>query len=78
MAPYQVRKWNRWHHHMALVMLAMNFLLKEQLAHRVAVRDLTLSDLVFAIDALLPHRAHDPNLRGRAHRRTTPTTTERA
>jgi hypothetical protein len=34
--------------------LAMNFLLKEQLAHRVAVKDLTLSDLVFAIDALLP------------------------
>ncbi len=37
------------------------FLLKEQLAHRVAVKDLTLSDLVFAIDALLPHRAHDPD-----------------
>jgi len=35
---------------MALVMLAMSFLLKEQLAHRVAVKDLTLSDLVFAID----------------------------
>ena len=46
---------------MALVMLAMNFLLKERLAHRVAVKDLTLSDLVFAIDALLPHRAHDPD-----------------
>jgi hypothetical protein len=29
---------------MALVMLAMSFLLKEQLAHRVAVKDLTLSD----------------------------------
>jgi hypothetical protein len=42
-------------------MLAMSFLLKEQLAHRVAVKDLTLSDLVFAIDALLPHRAHDPD-----------------
>jgi hypothetical protein len=54
MAQYQVRKWNGWHHHMALVMLAMSFLLKEQLAHRVAVKDLTLSDLVFAIDALLP------------------------
>jgi SRSO17 transposase len=61
MAQYQVRKWNGWHHHMALVMLAMSFLLKEQLAHRVAVKDLTLSDLVFAIDALLPHRAHDPD-----------------
>ena len=34
---------------------------KEQLAHRVAVKDLTLSDLVFAIDALLPHRAPDPD-----------------
>src|SRR5688500_3140961 len=27
MAQYQVRKWNGWHHHMALVMLAMSFLL---------------------------------------------------
>ena len=24
-AQYQVRRWNGWHHHMALVMLAMTF-----------------------------------------------------
>src|SRR5918992_1324476 len=61
MAQYQVRKWNGWHHHMALVMLAMNFLLKERLAHRVAGKDLTLSGPVFSFYALLAHPAHDPD-----------------
>ena len=59
MAQYQVRRWRSWHHHMALVMLAMSFLLKERLAHREALKDLTLSDLVFMIDALMPRKAHD-------------------
>ena len=32
MADYQVRRWDAWHRHMALVMVAMLFLLKERLA----------------------------------------------
>jgi SRSO17 transposase len=59
MAQYQVRKWRSWHHHMALVMLAMRFLVNERMAHREAIKDLTLSDLVYMIDALLPRKAHD-------------------
>jgi hypothetical protein len=59
MAQYQVRQWRGWHHHMALVLLAMSFLLKERLHHRDAFKDLTLSELVFAIDTLLPRRSHD-------------------
>jgi SRSO17 transposase len=31
MADYQVRKWMGWHHHMAIVMLAMLFILKEKM-----------------------------------------------
>jgi len=31
MADYQVRPWNGWHHHMALVMMAMLFMLTERL-----------------------------------------------
>src|SRR6202158_6612267 len=31
MADYQVRLWNAWHHHMALVMMAMLFMLSEKL-----------------------------------------------
>jgi len=31
LSDYQVRKWNAWHHHHAIVMLAMLFMLKEQI-----------------------------------------------
>jgi len=31
MADYQLRLWNAWHHHMALVMMAMLFILSEKL-----------------------------------------------
>ncbi len=30
MADYQVRKWEAWHHHMALVMMSMRFMLEER------------------------------------------------
>jgi hypothetical protein len=31
MADYQVRKWNAWHHHIALVMMVMLFILSERI-----------------------------------------------
>jgi SRSO17 transposase len=34
MADYQVRKWSAWHHHMALVMMAMLFMLTEKIHHK--------------------------------------------
>jgi hypothetical protein len=37
----------------------MSFLVKERLTHREKIKDLTLSDLVYMIDKLLPQRAHD-------------------
>ena len=33
MADYQVQKWSAWHHHMALVMMAMLFMLEERVIH---------------------------------------------
>ena len=33
MADYQVKKWSAWHHHMALVMMAMLFMLSERIHH---------------------------------------------
>ena len=33
-ADYQVRKWNLWHHHMTLVMMAMLLMLTEQINHQ--------------------------------------------
>ena len=34
MADYQVRRWSGWHHHMAMVMLAMLFMAEERVAQR--------------------------------------------
>ncbi len=56
MADYQVRRWDAWHHHMALVMLAALFLVKQKMAHRETWPMLSLNDLVTAIAHMLPRR----------------------
>jgi multicomponent K+:H+ antiporter subunit D len=56
MADYQVRRWDAWHHHMALVMLATLFLVKQKITHRDTWPMLSLNDLVTAIAHLLPQR----------------------
>lgn len=35
MSDYQVRKWIAWHHHMALVMLSLSFIVKERMTCKV-------------------------------------------
>jgi len=60
MADYQVRRWDAWHRHMALVMVAMLFLLKERLALQAEAPMLSLADLVLAIDQLLPRPEPTP------------------
>jgi SRSO17 transposase len=56
MADYQVRRWDAWHHHMALVMLAALFLIKQKVTHRETWPMLSLNDLVTAISHMLPKR----------------------
>lgn len=56
MADYQVRRWDAWHHHMALVMLAALFLVKQKRTHRQTWPMLSLSDMVTAIAHMLPKR----------------------
>ena len=51
MADYQVRKWSAWHHHMALVMMAMLFMLNERIRHKDTYLMLSCSD----IEELLSH-----------------------
>ena len=46
MAQYQVRGWVPWHHHMALVMLAMLFLFQERLLHGESIPLLSCQDIV--------------------------------
>jgi SRSO17 transposase len=54
MADYQVRGWQAWHHHMALVMVALMFLAKERLAHRDTADLLSCNDLVEIMRHQLP------------------------
>ncbi len=56
MADYQVRRWDAWHHHMALVMLGTLFLVKQKKAGRQQWPMLSFNDLVTALGHLLPRR----------------------
>ena len=53
MAQYQVRGWKAWHHHMALVMLAMLFLLTERILQNPQLPLLSCQDIVSVLDAAL-------------------------
>jgi len=44
MSDYQVRKWKGWHHHHAIVFMAMLFLLKEQIDQEVNYPLMSLAD----------------------------------
>lgn len=56
MAQYEVRSWIGWHHHIALVCLALLFLLKERLLARVETPLLSARDIVELLAFYLPRR----------------------
>jgi SRSO17 transposase len=56
MADYQVRKWSAWHHHMALVMMAMLFMLSERIHHQDTYPLLTCADIEELLAHFLPRR----------------------
>ena len=56
MADYQVRGFNAWHHHMALVMIALMFLAKERITHRETADLLSCNDLVEIMRHKLPSK----------------------
>lgn len=56
MADYQVRKWSAWHHHMALVMMAMLFMLTERRRHANTCPLLTCADIEELLSHFLPRR----------------------
>ena len=65
MADYQTRGWRAWHHHMALVMMAMLFLTQEKM-HSPRPQtvegpvNITAGDVTFILERMLPRRAHGP------------------
>ena len=56
MADYQARKWNAWHHHMALVMMTMLFMLNERIRHKDTYPLLSCSDIEELLSRFLPRR----------------------
>jgi SRSO17 transposase len=56
MADYQVRKWTAWHHHMALVMMAMLFMLSERIYHKDTYPLLSCADIEGLPAHFLPRR----------------------
>ena len=61
MADYEVRGWKGWHHHMALVCVALIFTLKERLAHAESLPLLSVRDIVELLEIYLPRRSRDPD-----------------
>jgi hypothetical protein len=59
MADYEVRGWRAWHHHMAMVCLALLFTVKERVALATQLPLLTVRDLVELLEIYLPRRAHN-------------------
>ena len=56
MADYQVRKWQAWHHHMALVFMAMLFMLEERIRAVGSYPLLSCSDIEELLRHFLPKR----------------------
>jgi SRSO17 transposase len=56
MADYQTRGWLGWHHHMALVMMTMLFMLEERCLHRETHPLLSCSDVETLLAHFLPRR----------------------
>ena len=60
MADYQCRKWAAWHHHMALVIMSMAFLLKERGLQQETHPLLSAADIEILLAKFLPRRDTSP------------------
>jgi SRSO17 transposase len=63
MSDYQVRKWNAWHHHMALVMLALAFIVKERVLFKEECPLLSCRDVRLMIISMLLNEPADVDRR---------------
>jgi hypothetical protein len=60
MDEYQARSWQAWYHHMALVMMALLFLLRERQLQREKLPLLSAGDIKVLLARTLPRRDQDP------------------
>ena len=61
MADYQARKWHSWHHHMALVSMAMLFMVEERERYQEEIPLLSCHDIETLLRTFLPRRDVDPD-----------------
>jgi SRSO17 transposase len=61
MAQYQARQWQSWHRHMALVMMAMQFMLETRIDHTESHPLLSCYDIQILIATTMPDRRSDPD-----------------
>ncbi len=61
MADYQARKWQSWQHHMALVSMAMLFMVEERECHQEDYPLLSCNDIETLLRTFLPRRDIDPD-----------------
>jgi SRSO17 transposase len=60
MSDYQVRKWKAWHHHHAIVLMAMLFMLKEQIDHESSYPLMSIADARKMVLALIAQSIVQP------------------
>jgi len=56
MDEYQARKWRSWHHHMAMVMMVMLFMVEQRLLYKDQYPLLSCFDITVLLCFFLPHR----------------------
>ncbi len=57
MSDYQARGWRSWHHHMALVMMAMVFMLEQRLSYKDSHPLFSCADIISMLCNFLPKRS---------------------
>ncbi|GAC1395846.1 MAG: IS701-like element ISBj6 family transposase [Pyrinomonadaceae bacterium] len=60
MAQYQVRSWRAWHHHIALTMMALHFILQTQIEEREALPLLSCGDVKLMLARMLRNKLDGP------------------
>ena len=69
MSEYQSRGWRAWHHHMALVSLALLFLMEERLLNPLEMPLLSAADVVELMEWMLIKRPTEEEMIERVRRR---------
>ena len=60
MADYQARGWLSWNHHMALVSMALLFILREREVHQREIELLSSTDVIEMLSVYLPRKEVTP------------------